>query len=46
MEIKDIKVIDFSEENKEKLSKLPAIKNIKGSFITQVRNYINQLKGL
>ena len=43
MEPKDIEIKGFSEESLEKLAKLSKPKNTKGSFRTQVRNYIKQL---
>ena len=45
MEPKDIEVKGFSKESLEKLAKLQKPKNTKGSFRTQVRNYIKQLIG-
>ena len=44
MEIRDIKVVDFSEETKRIFSELPKVKKqYKGTLVQQVRQYIEDL---
>ena len=43
MEIKDIKIIDFTKEQKEMIKTFPKCKNYKGSLKQQVKQYIKEL---
>jgi len=43
LEIKDIKIIDFTKEQKETVKTFPKCKNYKGSLIQQVKQYIKDL---
>ena len=43
MEIKDIKIIDFTKEQKEMIKTFPKCKVYKGSLIQQVKQYIKEL---
>lgn len=43
MEIKDIKVIDFTKKPKEMVKTFPKCKIYKGSLIQQVKQYIKDL---
>jgi len=43
MIIKDIKIIDFTKEQKEMVKTFPKCKNYRGSLIQQVKQYIRDL---
>jgi len=43
LEIKDIRIIDFTKEQKEIVKTFPKCKNYKGSLIQQVKQYIKDL---
>ena len=43
MEIKDIKIVDFTKGQKETVKTFPKCKIYKGSLIQQVRQYIKDL---
>lgn len=43
MEIKDIKITDFTKEQKETIKTFPKCEIYKGSLIQQVRQYIEDL---